>query len=838
VTTSTTSVGSSSTPPLVVNGLISGINTPQVIQALLQSYQIPITNLQNEQSSLGSQSADYQAINSDFQALVTAAQAIGTPGSWNLMAATTSDSSVASATASPGAQQGTASFTVDQLAQGNVLASTGGVSSTGSVVTNASSLLLATGGAAVGFSDLAASSGVALGSHTIDVTQSSAAATVTAGTPLASSSTVTSGSSDTLALTVGGSAYTLTLAPGTGETPSALVASINAAAKAAGAGVTASLSSTGALQLATTEQGSAATLDVTGGTALGTLGLTAGQSGTGVDAIVTVDGTSTTLAAIDPGAQVSLAAPAGTITATLASAPGLAGSLVTAGSVTADNVATSGGTLSSVVSAINNAGLKMTASAVQDAAGQYLLQVSANGTGLGGSASVDTTAFSGGPLGQLNTITAAQDALVSVGGTGGYQLSSSSDVFANIIAGTSVTVASTGSSTVTVSPDASGEAGKVSSLVSAANQVLSDISKYAGYNEATKTGGPLMGSSVLENLQQQVLSLFGSAGGSSGYGNALVAGVSLTSTGSLSFDQSKFESAYAANPSAVSALFAQGGTFTPASSAYAGGVSFVYAGNATAPGSYAVSISHSATQATDTGTALGTTTVSAGETLTVTQSGATATYTTTAGESLSQIASGLDQQFATQGLSLDASVLSSGTQLQLSSTAYGSAASFQVTSTSTASGTTGLGGSTAGTAATFTGTDVAGTINGVAATGTGQVLAAPTSDPTLAGLTLLVATPGITSATAVGSFAYQPGLAQQLQTLADGASNPTTGSITATIKGLTAQSSGLNSQIANYVQVEASQQRLLQNEFATMEATLGTLKNQSAQISSAIAQLP
>ncbi len=838
MTTSTTSVGSGSTPPLIVNGLISGINTPQVIQALLQSYQIPITNLQNEQSSLGSQSADYQTINSDFQALVTAAQAIGTPSSWNLMAATSSDASVASATASPGAQQGTASFTVDQLAQGNVLASAGGVSSTGSVVTSASSLLLATGGAAVGFSGLSASSTLALGSHAIAVTQSSAAASVTGGTPLAASSTVTAGTNDTLALSVGGTAYTLTLAPGAGETPSALVASVNAAAKAAGAGVTASLSSTGALQLSTTEQGSAATLSVTGGTALATLGLTTGQSGTGVDAVVTVDGTSTTLSAINPGAQVSLAAPAGTITATLASAPGLAGSLVTAGSVTADNVATSGGTLSSVVSAINNAGLKMTASAVQDAAGQYLLQVSANGTGLAGSASVDTTAFSGGPLGQLNTITAAQDALVSVGSTGGYQLSSSSDVFGSIIAGTSVTVAATGAATVTVTQDATGEAAKVSGLVNAANQVLADIKQYAGYNSATKTGGPLMGSSVLENLQQQVLSLVASSGGSSGYGNALTAGISLTSTGSLTFDQAKFESAFTANPSAVSALFAQGGTFTPASSPYAGGVSFVYAGNATAPGSYAVSVSHSATQATDTGAALGATTVSAAETLSVTQSGATASYTTTAGESLSQIASGLDQQFASKGLSLNASVLSSGTQLQLTSTAYGSAASFQVTSTNTASGTTGLGGPTAGTAASFAGTDVAGTINGVAATGTGQVLAAPTTDPTLAGLSLLVTTPGITSATPIGSFAYQPGLAQQLQTLADGASNPITGSITATIKGLTAQSSGLDSQIANYIQVEASQQRLLQNEFATMEATLGTLKNQSAQISSAIAQLP
>ncbi|MHB1782748.1 MAG: flagellar filament capping protein FliD [Acidimicrobiales bacterium] len=823
---------------LVVNGLISGINTPQVIQALLQSYQVPITNLQNEQASLGSQSSDYQAINADFQALMTAAQGLSIPNSWNLMAAKSSDSTVASATASPGAQQGTSTFTVDQLAQGNVLASSGGVSSTGTVVTSATSVLLATGGAAAGFTALSASSALALGSHTIDVTQSSSAATVTGTTPLASSTTITTGSNDTLDLSVGGTAYSLTLAAGTGDTPSALVAAVNAAATSAGAAVTASLSSTGALQLSTNEQGSSATLAVTGGTALSSLGLSSSQSGVGTDAVVTVDGTSTTLSAINPGSQVSLAAPSGTITATLAASPGLSGSLVTAASVTADNVSTGGGTLSSVVSAINSAGLAMTASAVQDSAGQYLLQVSANGTGLSSSASIDSSVFAGGPLGALNTITQAQNALVSVGGTGGYQLSSSTDVFSSLLAGTAVTVNSVGSATVTVSPDAVGEAGKVANLVNAANQVLSDINKYAGYNAATKTGGPLMGSSVLENLQQQVLSLFASNGGSSGYGNSLAAGISLTSTGSLSFDKTTFESAFSANPTKVSALFAQGGTFTPASSAYAGTVGFVYAGNATVPGSYAVSISHSATQATDTGAVLSTGTVSAAETLTVTQSGATASYTTTAGETLSQIASGLDQQFANQGLTLSASVVSSGTQLQLTSTAYGSAASYQVTSTNTASGTTGLAGATAGTAVTFTGTDVVGTINGVAATGTGQILAAPTTDPTLAGLTLLVSTPGITTATTVGSFDYTPGLAQQLQTLADGASNATTGSITSTINGLTAQSTGLDTQIANYKQVEASQQRLLQNEFANMEATLGTLKSQSAALASEISQLP
>ncbi len=143
MTTSTTSTTAS---PLVVNGLISGINTQAVIQALLQSYQLPINNLQSEQSTLNSKASDYQTLNTDLQSLMTAANALNTSSQWNLASATTSNGAVATATSSPGAATGSLSFAVSQLAQANLLASTGGVSSTGTVVTSSPSLLLATGG--------------------------------------------------------------------------------------------------------------------------------------------------------------------------------------------------------------------------------------------------------------------------------------------------------------------------------------------------------------------------------------------------------------------------------------------------------------------------------------------------------------------------------------------------------------------------------------------------------------------------------------------------------------------------------------------------------------------
>jgi flagellar hook-associated protein 2 len=830
---SSTSSTSSTSPSLLVNGLISGIDTTSVIQALLSSYQTPITNLQDQQTSLKGQVSDYQTLNSDLQAIQTAAQALNTNSQWNLATATSSDTSVATATSSAGAQTGTLGFTVAQLAQGNVLLSSGGVSSEAATVTGASSLLAATGGAGIGFSNLSASSGLALGSHTITVQQSSAAAELT-GTPGASTTTQ-EGVNDTLALSVGGQSYTLTLQPGQNLTPTQLVSEINAAATTADAPVTASLSSTGSLVLQTNAQGSDATIEATAGsTAAASLGLTTGQEAVGTDAIVSVDGTTTDLSSISAGGTVTLSAPAGSITATVGDTPSASGSLISSGTADAALVSTGNGSLSALVQNLNGAGLGLSATAVQEASGDYRLQVAASQTGLSGAVSLDSSGLSSGSLGAISTITDAQDAEVTVGGASGYTLQSSTDTFNSLMPGTAVTVAALGSATVTVSPNATGEATAVQTLVGAANQALSDISSLAGYNESTKTAGPLMGSAVVESIQQSILAAVASAAGSSGLGSPSAVGITLTSEGTINFDQSTFETAYANNPTGVASLFSTGGTYAPSGSATAGQVSLLYAGTSTPAGSYALQITQSATQASETGATLSGGVVTAPETLSISSGGASTSYTTAAGESLESIATGLNNAFSANSLSLSAVV--SNNQLSIESIGYGSAASFSVSSSAPGAGTTGLGGATAGEAATYAGTDVAGTINGAAATGTGQVLAAPASGD-LAGLSFLVTTPGVTSATSIGSYTYTPGLAQQLASIGDSASNASSGSLTNEINGLTNESTGLNGQITNYQSLEQSEDTLLTNRFAQMETTLGTLKNESSELSSQISDL-
>ncbi len=834
------------TPPIIDNGLVGNFNSQAIIQAEMQQYEQPIVDLKNQQATINSNVGDYQQINKDLAALETAAQALSTPTGWQARQATSSDSSVATASASSGTPTGSVQFVVQQLAAADSLVSSGSVASTSDVVTSAPDYLLSQGGAQLGFSQLA-SSGLTLGQHTISVTQASQAAEATGTTELASqTSGITIGSAnDTLGVTVDGTAYSLTIAasPSGGYSGSALLGAVQSAISSAGASgvLQAGYNSNGQLVLSTVDQGSTQTLSVSSSsTALATLGLSA-VSSTGTAGIVSVDGTATTLSTVTPGSTVSLAAPTGSVSATIVGPDTTGGSLLQIGSLTATDISTGNGSLADLVSNINAAGTGITASAVQSSSGQYVLQLGSSATGTANDLSVSLSAFAGSSLGTLQTSTAGADAQIQVGGTGGYTLTSQNDTFIGLLPGLSVTAQSVSANpvTVTVSPDAKAVAASVNTMITDANTVLSDIQKYAGYNEQTKQGGPLMGNAVLENLTNQVQSIIASAVGTSNLGNAENVGITLSASGTINFDQTTFENAFTANPTQVQNMFTQGGSFTPAASAYTGQVSVSAAQTATQAGTYAVSISQSAQQAVDTGAVLSSGAVSAAETLTIAMGNTSVNYTTTVGETLGQVATGINTALAKAGLQMSAQVVDSGQQLQLASDAYGSGASFSVSSTNTASGTTGLAGSTANTAATYAGMDVAGTIDGAAATGNGQFLSVPlTSSSPAAGLSLQVTTTGITSATTLGTISYQPGIAQQLADLASFASNPANGSISETIQSLQSQSQSLNNQIQFYSNIAAEEQKMLTQQFAQLQTTLGMLQNQSQSLSSALAGLP
>jgi flagellar hook-associated protein 2 len=830
------------TPSVVDYGLESGLNTQQIIQAELQPYQEPETDLQNQQTTINSNVADYQQINSDLLTLQTDASNLATSSGWNARQATSSDTSVVSADAAAGTPAGSLQLVVEQLATASSVVSTGTVASTSQIVDTNPSLLVSQGGG-LGFASLAAGTGLTLGSHTIEVTQASEAASSTGTVALGSQTSginITTGSNNTVAVTVDGTAYNLTIGPSPagGYSASTLLTAVQSAISTAGASgvLQAGYDANGHLILSTVDQGSSQSLQVTGGDALGTLGLsTMASASTGVNGVVSVDGTSTTLSTVTPGGPITLNGPAGAqITGTIvagSSQSQVNSSLLSTGSITATNVSTGNGSLADIVSNVNAANLGVTASAVQTGPDQYLLQLSSSTTGTDSALSVDMNAFSSSSLGALNVASAGANAKVLVGGAGGYAFQSQTNTVTGLLPGLSLNLlaASTSPVTVTVSPDASAATTAVQNVVDDANAVLSDIQTDAGYNASTKTGGPLMGSAVLETVTNEIQSIFASVSGSSTLGNALNLGITLNN-GQIQFNKSTFQTAYAANPAQVADMFTQDGTFAPSSSAYTGEVSLSFAGDTTQAGSYDVQISQSAAQATDTGAVLSSGSVSAAEQLTVSMGSQSAQYSTSNGQSLTDVAAGLNAAFATAGMSLSAQVVNGGQQLVLSSDDYGSQSTFTVASTNSTTGSTGLAG-------TFTGTDVAGTINGVTATGQGQFLSAPLSDPTLAGMSLQVTTPGISTLTDLGSLTYQPGIAQSLTSLASTMSDPTKGEITKTVQNLQSQSTGLNSQIAFYANIVSQEQKMLLNQYATLEETIGTLKNQGSALTAELAQI-
>ncbi len=817
-----------STAPVTFTGIESGLDTEQIMSAYLQIDEAPLTQLEDQQTTVNNQVSAYQAIEQQLQALQTAADQVSAPDAFaSAVSASSSNSSVATATTGTGATPGSTTFSVDQLATADTLVSSGTVASVNDVVASGN-LLLASGGSGLGIQSLSGT-GLSTGAHTITVTQASAGASV-AGTFALGASTQITTSNNELDVSIDGSASSFTIASGT-YTAQQLASAVSTAS---GGLLTAQTNAAGQIVLATTEQGSQASLQIGTGSANAALGLSAGDAVNGTDGIVTVDGQANTVTdiAATGTTPVSLTSGSGgTVEAVLA--PGG----LSAGTITAQNVSVGNGSLSSVVSAVNAANVGITAEALDLGQNQYALSISSNTTGAAKDVSVDPSAFQGSGLGSLDTTTAGQDAVISLGGAGGYEVHSASNTLTGVMPGVSISLQGTTSSpvTVTVSPDGQAAANLVQSFVTAANTVLQTISTDTAYDQTTNTAGTLNGDFQLQGLAQRILSVVGQAIGTSSAADlgtaGSAAGLSLDAkTGQIDFDASTFSTDYENDPSAVAQLFTQGGTFTPRSASPAGtdDVSLVYANDGTEPGNYAVVVSQSASQATDTGSATlasSNATVAAPETYTVSSGGQSASYGVSAGESIAQIGSGLDNAFAQAGLGLSAQVVlnGSGYSLQITSADYGSQASFSVSSSG--SDELGLDGTS------FAGANVAGTINGVAASGDGQVLAAPSTDPTLAGLSLLVTTPGITSSTSLGQFSYTAGLAGGLANLMANVAS-TNGEIPSKITAIQNTSKQLGTQITTEEQIVVQQQQQLETEFNNLESTLATLKSQSTYLSS------
>ncbi len=108
-------------------GLVSGLNTNQIIQGLLAVQQQEITNLQNQQAQITQHETAYNTIQANLTALQSALSGLAptTNSVFDGRTVTSSNSDVATGSATSGSTPGVYTFTVNSLAQAQEMASQG-----------------------------------------------------------------------------------------------------------------------------------------------------------------------------------------------------------------------------------------------------------------------------------------------------------------------------------------------------------------------------------------------------------------------------------------------------------------------------------------------------------------------------------------------------------------------------------------------------------------------------------------------------------------------------------------------------------------------------------------
>jgi flagellar hook-associated protein 2 len=219
--------------------------------------------------------------------------------------------------------------------------------------------------------------------------------------------------------------------------------------------------------------------------------------------------------------------------------------------------------LQSVVAAINGtSGAAYKAAAVQTEPGKYTLQLTSTTSGA-------TGAFTAPPeieatLGTAAISTVGVDAELTVGTDSTYTIKSSSNTFADVLPGVTVTVAKTQAVneapvTINLATDAEGIAAKVQALIDNANVALTEIAGQSKIKSGDTAAGTLVGDSAMRKLTQDIIGAI--SGGAPGLGkNGTTAsfneiGVGVDRYGKLTFNKETFVTAYEKDPAATEKYF-------------------------------------------------------------------------------------------------------------------------------------------------------------------------------------------------------------------------------------------------------------------------------------------
>jgi flagellar hook-associated protein 2 len=766
-----------------------GIDVSAIVSGLMGAERLPGEKMRSRQAEVKLKSDAMGRLRNSLESLRTAASGLVTKGV-NRLSSSVSNASAVSATVGATAAASTASFTVDQLAVSHSARTATPVASATSVVTTSARLAVSNTAARLGVSTASFDDGVTAGKYTLEVTQASAAARWT-GAATSAESTVITGSNNSLQVWVNGTSRSVTLAAGA-YSRSQLATAVQTAL---GSDVSVSAdATTGALSVATTREGSSATLGIIGGSALTSLGLSAGASfvtgtdgkfrvGTGAEVTVTSTGGGGTYSAAAAGGNLSISVDSG----------------LRVGTATVAAVDTGDRSLAAVAAAVNTAGAGVSAGAVKQSDSSWFLQLASSASGTNGTLTI------GGAGLQLSTLSAAQDAKITLGsGANALSVSSSTNTFSDVMPGTSLTVQAitTTPVTVSVSRDENATADAIQALLTAANSVIGEVQMQTKFDPTTKRGSPLTGNATVRGLVEKVRSAVNDAVSGAAYSSAGGVGITTARDGTLNFDRTVFLNALRSNTADVERVFGRGGTST-------GIAQFATATDATVPGSYNVDVTTAPTKARVTDLLAGL--PNTGRVVGVRMGSVVATANIPANATPEAVASALSTSMASAGLNLTAGV--TGGAVTVTANAFGTAGNFDVN----------LDVSGSGTWSASTGVDVQGTIDGQAAVGLGQTLSLSTTSTSNAkGLAVNITEGQTGSALPV---AYAPGIAARLVSTIT-ALTATTGEFTSSLASYDKQYADFTTKIDKFDERMITKEDMLRRQWSRVQASLAGLQNQ------------
>jgi flagellar hook-associated protein 2 len=490
----------------------------------------------------------------------------------------------------------------------------------------------------------------------------------------------------------------------------------------------------------------------------------------------------------------------------------VAGSSITvkdgAGVVTKGTIDVGGGTLAEVVAGINASDLGLRAAAVQTAPGEYRLQVTS--TTSGADSDFTLTGLTG--FSSMNILTAGADAELTIGTDPltQYTVTSSSNTFANLLPGLSLTVSKLETGvTVDAKLDGSAVATQISTMVDATNAALTSLAAATAYDFTTKTGAALYGDNGIRGLQQQILSSVSGAG---------APGVQLTRDGKLTFDKAAFIKAFQADPTATAGAYGATSSFTP-NTGVLSKAAMILSNASTRAGTYELSVQVTAKNEVRSSPIAGLT----GDVV-LTQGSLSATYTIDPLDSTAVSVSKINTAAAAAGIAVTASI--SGADIRFTANSAGTASAFAV-SVNAVSGTL-----------VTAGRDIVGRIDGEETTGIGNIMTLNSETSGANGLSLAVEASDADVALfsgVLGEVTYKPGLAQSLSTLLNDATETSTGALSQAKQNRVDDVKDFQAQIDAWEVRLAARRATLTRQFTAMEVALASLKSSSSAITNLLA---